>query len=339
MITDALAKLADRTNLSEQEAEEVMGEIMAGQATPAQIAAYLMGLRQKGETVDEIAGSARAMRARATRIRVGSPVVVDTCGTGGDGAHTFNISTTAAFVAAGAGLTVAKHGNRSISSKSGSADVLRALGVNLDLSPERVADCVNEVGIGFLFAPLYHGAMKHCAGPRQEMGIRTLLNVLGPLTNPAGATHQVLGVYDAKLTEVLAKVLLQLGSQHCLVLHGMDGLDELTLCDRTKVSEGKGGVVSNYFITPEELGLARVPRKELTGGTPEENARITRDILHGQKGPKRDVVVLNAAAAIVAGEQAKTLKDGIRVAQQAIDSGAAAEKLDRLVAVTHKAAG
>lgn len=339
MIKNALAKLADRADLSEKEAEEVMGEIMEGAATPAQIAAYLMGLRQKGETVDEIAGSARAMRARATKIRVGSPIVVDTCGTGGDGAHTFNISTTAAFVAAGAGLTVAKHGNRSISSKSGSADVLSALGVKIDLSPDRVADCVNEIGIGFLFAPLFHGAMKHCAGPRQEMGIRTLLNVLGPLTNPAGATHQVLGVYDAKLTEVLAKVLLQLGAQHCFVLHGMDGLDELTLCDRTKVSEGKGGVVSNYFVAPEEFALPRVPKRELVGGGPEDNARITRDILQGKKGPQRDIVVLNAAAAIVAGQQARTLKDGVQVAQQSLDSGAAAEKLDRLVAFTQKAAG
>lgn len=336
MIKDALAKLADRTDLSEKEAEEVMAEIMDGAATPAQIAAYLMGLRLKGETVDEIAGSARAMRARATKIRVGSPIVVDTCGTGGDGGHTFNISTTAAFVVAGAGLTVAKHGNRSISSKSGSADVLTALGVKIDLSPERVADCVNEVGIGFLFAPLFHGAMKHCAGPRQEMGIRTLLNVLGPLTNPAGATHQVLGVYDARLTEILAKVLLQLGSQHCFVIHGMDGLDELTLCDRTKVSEGKGGVVSNYFVSPEEFDLPRVHRKEIAGGTPEENARITRDILQGKKGPKRDIVCLNVAAAIVAGQKAKTLKDGFRLAQQALDSGAAADKLEKLIAYSKR---
>lgn len=336
MIKDALAKLADRTDLSEKEAEEVMAEIMDGAATPAQIAAYLMGLRLKGETVDEIAGSARAMRARATKIRVGSPIVVDTCGTGGDGGHTFNISTTAAFVVAGAGLTVAKHGNRSVSSKSGSADVLAALGVKIDLSPEQVADCVNEVGIGFLFAPLFHGAMKHCAGPRQEMGIRTLLNVLGPLTNPAGATHQVLGVYDARLTEILAKVLLQLGSQHCFVIHGMDGLDELTLCDRTKVSEGKGGVVSNYFVSPEEFDLPRVHRKEIAGGTPEENARITRDILQGKKGPKRDIVCLNAAAAIVAGQKAKTLKDGFRLAQQALDSGAAADKLEKLIAYSKR---
>lgn len=334
MIREALAKLADRTHLSAEDAEEVMSEIMDGAATPAQIAAYLMGLRQKGETVEEIAGSARAMRARATKIRVGASVVVDTCGTGGDGAHTFNISTTAAFVVAGAGITVAKHGNRSVSSKSGSADVLRALGVKIDLSPDRVADCIDSVGIGFLFAPLYHGAMKHCAGPRQEMGIRTLLNVLGPLTNPAGATHQVIGVYEARLTEVLGQVLLQLGSQHCFVLHGLDGLDEITLSDRTKVSEGKGGVVSSYFIAPEEFGLSRTARREFAGGTPEENALITREILEGRKGSKRDIVCLNAAPAMVAGQKAKTLQEGFHLAQRAIDSGAAAEKLDRLITHT-----
>lgn len=333
----AIAKLADRTDLSLQEAEEAMSEIMDGAATPAQIAAYLMGLRQKGETVDEIVGSANAMRSRAIRIRVGAPIVVDTCGTGGDGAHTFNISTTAALVVAGAGITVAKHGNRSVSSKSGSADVLSALGVKIDLTPDRVADCVDEVGIGFLFAPLYHGAMKHCAGPRQEMGIRTLLNVLGPLTNPAGATHQVLGVYDAKLTEILGRVLLQLGSQHCFVIHGMDGLDEITLSDRTKVSEGKGGVVSSYFTAPEEFDLPRVARKEFAGGTPEDNARITKEILQGRKSPRRDIVCLNAAPAMVVGQKAKTLKEGYRLAQHAIDSGAAAEKLDRLIAYTRKA--
>ncbi len=337
MIKDALAKLADRTDLSMQEAEEAMSEIMDGAATPAQIAAYLMGLRQKGETVDEIVGSATAMRSRAIRIRVGAQIVVDTCGTGGDGAHTFNISTTAALVVAGAGITVAKHGNRSVSSKSGSADVLSALGVKIDLTPDRVADCIDEVGIGFLFAPLYHGAMKHCAGPRQEMGIRTLLNVLGPLTNPAGATHQVLGVYDAKLTEILGRVLLQLGSQHCFVIHGMDGLDEITLSDRTKVSEGKGGVVSSYFTAPEDFDLARVARKEFVGGTPEDNARIAKEILQGRKSPKRDIVCLNAAPAMVVGQRAKTLKEGYRLAQQVLDSGAAAEKLDRLIAYTRKA--
>ena len=243
MIKDAIAKLADRSSLTEQEAESVMLEIMDGAATPAQIAAYLMGLRLKGETVEEIAGSVRAMRAKAIRISVGDPLVVDTCGTGGDGALTFNISTTTALVVAGAGLTVAKHGNRSVSSKSGSADVLSALGVKIDVSTERVAACINEVGIGFLFAPLYHGAMKHCAGPRQEMGIRTMLNLLGPLTNPAGATIQVLGVYEGRLTSLLGNVLMHLGSQHCFVVHGMDGLDEITLTAKTQISEATGGIL------------------------------------------------------------------------------------------------
>lgn len=336
MIKNALAKLADRTDLTAQEAEAVMIDIMDGAATSAQVAAYLMGLRQKGETVAEVVGSVSAMRSRATKIRVGSPVVVDTCGTGGDGANTFNISTAAAFVVAGAGITVAKHGNRSVSSKSGSADVLGVLGVKIDLEPEHVANCIDEVGIGFLFAPLYHGAMKQCAGVRQEMGIRTILNVLGPLANPAGATHQVLGVYDTKWTDILGRVLLELGSQHCFVLHGMDGLDEITLSDRTRVSEGKSGVVSSYFIAPEEFDLPRVSRKEFAGGTPEDNAHIIRDILQGRKGPKRDMVCMNAAPAMVVGQKAKTLKDGFLLAQRTIDVGAAAEKLERLIAFTTK---
>jgi anthranilate phosphoribosyltransferase len=337
MIKDALAKLADRTDLSASEAEAVMLEIMDGAATSAQVAAYLMGLRQKGETVAEVVGSVNAMRSRATRIRVGASIIVDTCGTGGDGADTFNISTTAGFVVAGAGITVAKHGNRSVSSRSGSADVLSVLGVKIDLEPNRVAECIDEVGIGFLFAPLYHGAMKQCAGVRQEMGIRTILNVLGPLANPAGATHQVLGVYDAKWTDILGRVLLELGSQHCFVIHGMDGLDEITLSDRTKVSEGKAGVVSSYFVSPEEFEVKRMARKEVAGGTPEDNARIAKEILQGKKGPKRDIVCLNAAPAMVAGRKAKTLKEGFRLAQETIDSGAAAEKLDRLIAFTTRA--
>lgn len=336
MIKDAIAKLADRLSLTEKEAEEVMNEIMDGAATPAQIAAYLMGLRLKGETVDEIAGSVRAMRNRAVRIAIGDPLVVDTCGTGGDGRHTFNISTTAAFVVAGAGLTVAKHGNRSVSSRSGSADVLSELGVNIHLGPDRVADCINEVGIGFLFAPLYHGAMKHCSAPRQEMGIRTMLNLLGPLTNPAGATVQILGVYEPRLTELLGKVLMHLGSQHCFVVHGMDGLDEITLTDRTIVSEAKGGVLSNYVVTPEEFHVTRVSSKELAGGSPHDNAMITKEILQGRKGPKRDMVCLNAAPALVAGRKAKTLQEGFLLAGKTIDSGAAAEKLSRLVAFTTK---
>jgi anthranilate phosphoribosyltransferase len=336
MIKDAIAILADRASLTEQEAESVMLEIMDGAATQAQIAAYLMGLCLKGETVEEVSGSVRAMRAKAIRIAVGDPLVVDTCGTGGDRAHTFNISTTTALVLAGAGLTVAKHGNCSVSSKSGSADVLSALGVKIDLPTEYVADCINEVGIGFLFAPLYHGAMKHCAGPRQEMGIRTMLNLLGPLTNPAGATIQVLGVYEGRLTSLLGKVLMHLGSQHCFVFHGMDGLDEITLTTKTQISEAKGGVLSNYFLDPAEFGLALVSAKQLAGGTPQENAAITRDILLGRKGPKRDIICLNAAPALVAGRKTTSLQEGFLLAGQAIDSGAASEKLARLIAFTNK---
>jgi anthranilate phosphoribosyltransferase len=276
------------------------------------------------------------MRAKAVRIAVGDPLVVDTCGTGGDGAQTFNISTATALVVAGAGLTVAKHGNRSVSSKSGSADVLLALGVKIDASAERVADCINEVGIGFLFAPLYHGAMKHCAGPRQEMGIRTMLNLLGPLTNPAGATIQVLGVYESRLVALLGNVLMHLGSQHCFVVHGMDGLDEITLTGKTQISEAKVGILSNYLLDPEEFGLTRVSAKQLAGGTPQENAAITRDMLQGRKGPKRDIVCLNAAPALVAGRKASNLQEGFVLAGQAIDSGAAAEKLARLIAFTNK---
>ncbi len=336
MIKDAIAKLADRIDLSEKEAEEVLLEIMSGAATSAQIAAYLMGLRIKGETVDEIAGSARAMRSRAVRMQVADPLVVDTCGTGGDRSHTFNISTTAAFVVAGGGLTVAKHGNRSVSSRCGSADVLAALGVKIDLPTDRVGECVNEIGIGFLFAPLFHGAMKHCAGPRQEIGVRTLLNILGPLTNPAGATIQVLGVYDSSLTELLSRVLMHLGTQHCFLVHGMDGLDEVTLTDRTRVSEGKAGLVSSYFVEPKDFGLERVRLRDLVGGTAEENAHITREILQGRKGPKRDVVCMNAAPAFVAGRKARTLQEGFALAGQVIDSGAAIEKLERLIAFTNR---
>lgn len=334
MIRDAIAKLADHESLSEKEAEEVMLGIMGGKATPVQIAAYLMGLRTKGETVDEIAGSARAMRSLATRVLVADPMVVDTCGTGGDRSHTFNISTAAAFVVAGGGLTVAKHGNRSVSSRAGSADVLAALGVTVDLDPDRVGECINTVGIGFLFAPLFHGAMKVCAAPRQEMGIRTLMNILGPLTNPAHASIQVLGVYEERLTHLMAEALLRLGTRHCFVVHGMDGLDEVTLTDRTLISEGKGGVVSSYYVDPGNFGLARVPLSELKGGSPEENASIIRDILKGRKGPRRDVVLLNAAPAFVACGKSRTLRDGYEQAGRAIDSGAAMEKLDRLIEFT-----
>ena len=338
MIKQALTKLADGSNLTEHEAYEVMLEIMQGAASESQIAAYLMGLRMKGETVEEITGSVTVMREMAVRIHVGDPLVVDTCGTGGDRSNTFNISTATAFVIAGGGITVAKHGNRSVSSRSGSAEVLAAMGVNIDLPPERVEACVNEIGIGFLFAPLYHGAMKHCVKPRSEMGIRTLMNVMGPLSNPAGAGIQILGVYDHALTEKLAQVLIRLGTQHCFVLHGKDRLDEITLTDFTYVSEGKAGRISSYHLAPEDFGLARVNPKELQGGTPENNAVMIHDVLKGHRNTKRDIVLMNAAPAFVACGKANNLKEGYGYAANAIDSGAAHEKFQKLVRFSNRAA-
>ncbi len=337
-LKDILAKLPDRIDLTEKEAQTAMREIMNGNATEAQIAAYLMGLRMKGETIDEIIGSVRAMRDFAIRVPITDPQVVDTCGTGGDGSQTFNISTASAFIVAGADITVAKHGNRSVSSRSGSADVLSALGVNIDLPPEKVGDCINEVGIGFLFAPLYHGAMKHCAKPRAEMGIRTLMNIMGPLSNPAGATIQVLGVYDATLTEKLAQTLIRLGTQHCFVLHGMDGLDEISLTGPTTIAEGKKGRVASYVVKPEDFGLQPVAPKELLGGTPEDNASIIQDILRGSRGPKRDIVLMNAAPALVACNKATSLKTAFDEASRILDSGAPFEKLEKLISFTKELA-
>lgn len=336
MIKEVLAKLLDRQALTEAEAEAVMLEIMDGLVTPAQVAAYLTALRMKGETVEEITGSARALRSRATRIRINDPIVVDTCGTGGDGLASFNVSTTVAFVVAGAGITVAKHGNRAVSSRAGSADVLTSLGVRIDLPPERVEACANEVGIGFLFAPLFHPAMKHVAELRRELGVRTIFNLLGPLTNPAGASIQVLGVYDETLTELMAKVLMKLGARHCYVVHGLDGLDEITLTDRTRVSEGRAGRITGYFVEPRDFGFERVRLKDLAGGDAEENARITRDILSGREGPRQQLVLLNAAPALVACGKASTLQEGVNVAHKVIQSGAAMEKLERLVTWTNR---
>ncbi len=333
-LKEYIAKFPDHIDLTEKEAEEAMREIMHGHATDAQIAAYLMGLRMKGETIEEITGSVRAMRELAIRVPISNSQVVDTCGTGGDKSQTFNISTAAAFIVAGAGITVAKHGNRSVSSRSGSADVLSALGVNIDLPPQKVGDCINEIGIGFLFAPLYHGAMKHCAKPRTEMGIRTLMNIMGPLSNPAGASIQVLGVYDSKLTEKLAQVLMRLGTQHCFVLHGMDGLDEISLTGPTAISEGKKGRVASYVVRPEDFGLQPVSPKELLGGTPKDNAKIIQDIFRGTPGPKRDIILMNAAPALVACQKAPTLKTAFEEAGRILDSGAPFEKLEKLILYT-----
>lgn len=336
MIKEAIAKLVDQIDLSETEAEAVMREIMEGVATPAQIAAYITALKMKGESIPEICGSARVMREKAVRIRVHDPNVVDTCGTGGDQMHTFNISTTTAFVLAGAGVTVAKHGNRSVSSLCGSADVLKALGVKIDISPERVEYCINEIGIGFLFAPLFHGAMKHAALPRQEIGIRTLFNILGPLTNPAGAAIQLLGVFSSNLLDRLAQVLLNLGSRHCFIVHGADGIDELTIADKSQIAEGKDGRVASYWVAPEEWGLSRGTPSDLSGGNPDENAAILLSILGGENGPRRDVVLMNAALALVAVDRAKTPKDAILLAAEIINSGRALEKFNALRDLTNR---
>jgi anthranilate phosphoribosyltransferase len=270
------------------------------------------------------------------RIRPADPLVVDTCGTGGDGGTTFNVSTTVAFVVAGAGITVAKHGNRAVSSRSGSADVLKCLGVRIDLPPEQVEECVNEIGVGFLFAPVFHGAMKHAVGPRQEIGVRTIFNLLGPLTNPAGATVQIVGVYEESLTDLMASVLMRLGVRHCYVVHGMDGLDEITLTDRTRVCEGKAGRLTSYVVEPRDFGFQRARPKDLAGGDAEENARIIRDVLSGREGPRQQLVQLNAAPALVACGKAATLQDGVALAQTIIGSGAAMDKLERLIKWTNR---
>ena len=336
MIRDAIKEVVAGNHLGQEEMIAAMRQIMTGVATPSQIACFITALRLKGETVDEITGAAQVMREKATRIRTKHPLAVDTCGTGGDQSHTFNISTTAAFVAAGAGLPVAKHGNRSVSSKSGSAEVLAELGVNLDITAEKVGQCIDQVGIGFLFAPALHSAMKHAIGPRREIGIRTIFNILGPLTNPAEAQAQLLGVYARELTEPLAKVLRKLGTKTAFVVHGDDGLDEITTTTDTQISALIDGKVTTYTISPKDFNLTMAKSADLVGGEPTTNAKITRQILDGQTGPKRDIVVLNAAAAIVAGGKATDLRDGCAIAADTIDSGQAKEKLEMLIAFTNQ---
>ena len=337
MIRETIQKVVDGQNLTERETVDTMNEIMSGEATSAQVASFITALRIKGETIEEITGAARVMREKSTKVRPQPPFVVDTSGTGGDGAHTFNISTTAAFVVAGTGIPVAKHGNRAISSRSGAADVLKALGVNIEIGPEQIGACIDDVGIGFLFTITLHSAMKYTIGPRQEVGIRTIFNALGPLTNPAGAQAQVLGVYASTLTEPLAHVLKNFGSQCAFVVHGGDGLDEITTTTTTQVSELSDGGVNTYTLNPTELGIPTAHPNDLRGGTPEENAKITLDILRGEKGPKRDIVLLNAAAAVVAGGKAKDITAGLAVAEESIDSGQALEKLERLKAKSNEA--
>jgi anthranilate phosphoribosyltransferase len=308
-----------------------MQEIMIGEATPAQFGAFVTALRLKGETVDEISGLARTMRAKAVSVKT-SGLVVDTCGTGGDGAGTFNISTTAAFIVAAAGeLKVAKHGNRAMSSQCGSADVMEVLGVKINLSAEKVAQCLEEVSICFMFAPLFHPAMKYAAAPRRELGIRTVFNILGPLTNPADASAQLLGVANSSLLKKLARVLDELGCKHALVVHSQDGLDEITVCGKTDVCELKDGAINCYSISPEDFGLYEAAPDSLKGGNTNENATLLRQILGGMLGPQRDAVVVNAAAALLAADKVKTLIEGATLAQQLIDSGQALAKLDRLI--------
>ncbi len=334
MIKEAIAALVEGHSLSAADAETVMRQIMDGEASQAQIGAFLTALRIKGETIDEIAGCARAMRSLAVPVRPKRTDLVDTCGTGGDRSGTFNISTTAAFVVAGAGLGVAKHGNRSVSSQSGSADVLQALGLNLDLDAHVVADSIDSVGFGFLFAPKLHPAMRHAIGPRREMGIRTVFNILGPLTNPAGAKTQVMGIYAAHLTAPLAEVLQALGSQAAYVVHGADGLDELSTTGPNRAAffkAGHGGDVVEETLDAMTLGIPRASLSDLKGGTAAENAELTRRILAGERGPRRDVVLFNAAAALVAGGKTADLREGLDAAADAIDSGAAGRVLARVV--------
>ena len=334
MIRESLKRLIGKIDLSEEEMAALVSEIMSGNATDAQIGAIMAALATKGETFSELAGAARAMRRKATRIQTNADVVVDTCGTGGDGSNTFNISTTAAFVVAGCGVTVAKHGNRSVSSKCGSADLLEALGVNLELGPEGVEEAVRQIGIGFLFAPLFHGAMRYAAKARKELGVRSIFNMLGPLTNPAGANCQLIGVYAPELTEMFAQALLLLGVRRAFVVHGHEGLDEISVCAPTRVSELNNGFIRTYDISPEQLLGRTAEQIDMAGGTPAANAEITTKILSGEKGPRRDVVVVNAGAALVASGLAQDFREGITLAEAAIDEGRALKKLEELVRFT-----
>ncbi len=333
MIREAIGALVSGQSLTMEQAVQVMEEIMSGEATPAQFGAFVTALRIKGESVEEIAGLATVMRARATPVKVSEPTV-DTCGTGGDAFGTFNISTTAVFVVAGAGLKVAKHGNRAITSKCGSADVLEALGVKIDLDAEGVQQCLERVGIGFMFAPIFHPAMKYAVTPRREIGIRTVFNILGPLTNPAGAQSQVIGVSDGTIARKMAQVLQKLGCRHALVVHGEDGMDEVSISGETTIWELRGDALSSYTIAPEELGFNRATIEDIKGGTTSDNATMLRDILQGKEGPRCDVVLINAAAGIVAGDLGENLADGVELARETIDSGRALQKLEQFIEVS-----
>jgi len=335
-IQEALKKVLDKLNLKEEEMILVMTQVMEGKVEDSQLGAFLTALRMKGETVEEITGAAKVMRDKAEKIKVSKDPIIDTCGTGGDGANTFNISTAAAFVVAGCDISVAKHGNRAVSSRSGSADVLKCLGVNIEASKLTVEKCIDQIGIGFLFAPLMHGAMKHAAGVRKQLGIRTIFNLLGPLTNPAGANAQVIGIYDSSRLKQIASVLKLLGTRKAFVVHGSDGLDEITLTGETKVCELANGQISEYILKPDSFDLTACEAKDITGGTPEENADILKAVLSGIKGPKRDIVLMNASAAICASDKKENLKAAMELARESIDSGSAEQKLKDLCRLSHE---
>jgi anthranilate phosphoribosyltransferase len=348
MIKDSISKIVNRENLGDLEAQDVMTEIMSGEATDAQIGSFMTALRMKGETVDEITGCARIMRKFATPIRVHASLdldrddvnidretIIDTCGTGGDRTGTFNISTATAIVIAACGIAVAKHGNRSVSSACGSADVLEALGVNLNVTPEKVEECIAKIGIGFLFATSLHGAMKYAINPRRQIGIRTIFNILGPLTNPAGANTQVLGVYSGSLVEVLANVLKNLGAKNAWVVHGDNGMDEISISGPTSVAELKNGAVKMFKVSPEDFGVTKASMSEIKGGNAKENADIITGILSGKDGAKKDIVLVNSAACLYVSGKVKDIKDGVRLAAEALNSGKAREKLDQLVKITN----
>lgn len=352
MIKEAIAKAVERQDLTESEMREVMDEITEGRVSQAQIGAFLIALRMKGECVDEITGAARVMRAKSIPIPVGTnskvsldrdeinvedETVVDTCGTGGDGTRTFNVSTTTAFVVAGAGLKVAKHGNRSVSSLCGSADVVEALGIPLDLTPEQVGACIDQVGIGFLYAPMLHSAMRHVVGPRREIGMRTIFNVLGPLTNPAGASVQVMGVYREDLTETMAQVLNRLGCRSAFVVYGDGSYDEISITGPSRLTRLHNGEITTSTVSPEDLGLERADPESIKGGDAEQNAAITLSVLKGEKGGPRDMVLLNAAAMLVAAGRVDNLKDGVRMAAEVIDSGKAMKTLEQLKSMALRA--
>jgi anthranilate phosphoribosyltransferase len=330
MIQEAIKQLSENKNLTAGQMQIVMDEIMTGKVDTAQIVSFLTALNKKGETAEELTAAVSVMRQHVTRIHVNKKIILDTCGTGGDAKGTFNVSTVVAFVASGCGITVAKHGNRSVSSSCGSADILEALGININMSKEKLEKCLNDVGIAFLFAPNLHPAMKYAIPARKQIGTRTMFNILGPLTNPAGATHQLVGVYERHWVDIIARVLGNLGTVHALVVHSQDGLDEITTTAKTYISQVYKGKLSNYEINPEDFGFPKAKLEDLKGGTVTDNIKIVLDVLRGRQGPHRDIVLLNAAAAIYVADKAKSIKEGVRLAAESIDSGRALEKLELL---------